>query len=250
MRVGLVISLISTLAVSCLPLPRKDHDVALYGTAITGENLTDVCLFSVSGLVLPEDWEARAELNGQSLPIERSGNCYSSPFLSEVPQSGDLLSIDFRSGDIRLSVETVMPSSPVGLTVVPNVFSIQTNSAHAVATVQWMAEEGIFFLLKLEVMEDNPQLIPFSGISGGNFFKDFEGLVIQQGLTLVNTDFSYYGLHRITVYSFDKETAELISYLPQFNGGIITSPPQNINGGSGFLAGMGKAEVFFEILPE
>jgi hypothetical protein len=89
----------------------------------------------------------------------------------------------------------------------------------------------------LEVLEENPAVIPFSQESG-LFQSKYNGPTEIPGLLLFETDFKYYGLHKLTVFAIEKEYEEVYFYSASDKSGILKNGPDNVLGAKGFVTGV------------
>jgi hypothetical protein len=119
---------------------------------------------------------------------------------------------------------TINPDPPIGL---PSYI------------LQWTALDPAkySYVLVLEVLENNPVAIPFSQ-EAGLFQSKYDGPTEIPGLTLFETDFKYYGLHKLTVYAIEKEFEDIYFYNPADKSGLLKNGPDNIVGAKGFVTGV------------
>lgn len=164
----------------------------------------------------------------------------------EAGQSYELLVQD--GGREARAKVTVPPS--VNLIQVSST-TIPINSASTgqpTFTVLWAANPNLSHVLRLEVLDPDAVGIPFA-VPSGNFSVQYRFPVPGQGTTLFDTDFAFYGLHRLRIYSIPKSDESLYFYLPEEGGTQLTGSISNVEGGSGYVSAASYVDIDLELLP-
>ena len=90
--------------------------------------------------------------------------------------------------------------------------------------------------------------IPFS-VASGNFATNFSGPQVAAGIIVSDTDFKYYGKHKLTVFAIPKTLESVFFYNAGDIRGLLTNGPDNILGIKGFATGVSKLEREFFLKP-
>jgi len=234
----------------CIDIPPPNPNLAaVTGILIAEEPVQSICLRPLGDMAVASDSKATLVFNNAEIPLQKDGICFSHPDIDFLPQSDQHFTLIMEQGGVRQSAAVVIPPSPQGVSAVSVLFNVSSTIEHPATSISWNPLPGHFFALRLEPLDDLLVPIPFSGISGGKFDSQLSGKQSEPAVALFNTDFTYYGNHRLTIYSFDKAYASVFDYLPQFGGTELGIGPSNFDVGPGYLAAVGKAEIYFEILP-
>lgn len=234
----------------CMDIPPTNPDLAaVTGVLIEGEPVASICLRPLGATIPPEDANAVLVFNSIETPLQKADLCFNHPESAFLPQSGQHFTLEIEQGGVRQSAHVVIPPSPENVAAESVIFNVSATIEHPATGVSWDPIAGHFFALRLEPLDDPLIPIPFSGITGGKFELELEGKQSEPAVALFNTDFTFYGNHRLTIYSFDKDYAGVFDYLPQFGGTVLGLGPGNFDVGPGFLTAAGKAEIYFEIVP-
>lgn len=113
-----------------------------------------------------------------------------------------------------------------------------------VSTVEWNELDNIkySYALQLENLEDVKTEIPFE-LQGGNFESLYETPLLNNNLVLFDTDFKYYGHHRLTVYAIERSLESVFFYNSSDIRGLLQTGPDNIEGAQGYFAGVSSFSV-------
>jgi|GEM_PF-4697746 len=247
-KLGLFISLIAL--AGCVPSPESEPALSTINCLIVrDEPLPPVCPGTLGSGTMSTDITVRFATPTGHVSLASGGDCFLPTGEIILPQSGQVFALEIVEGGIKRRAAVTVPPSPDNIAASETQFSILTNDEHPATTVTWDALSGYSFALKLEVLDPNPVPIPFVGITGGKFQKELSALQISPSVALFNTDFAYYGLHKMTVFSLDGQYASLFDYLPQFTGSALGQGPSSFDRGPGIFGAVGKTEIYFEILP-
>lgn len=165
-------------------------------------------------------------------------------------EAGAIYRLVVKKGDEEAFSATQVPQA-VAL-VQSSATSIPINPASTgqpIYSIFWTQVEGFTHVLKLDIEEEMPEIIPFS-VSSGNFNQQYSFPVPGQGTTIFDTDFYYYGAHKLTVFSIADEYDAIFFYQNGAGGEQITEGPDNIEGGSGYFTSASKLEVELDIFEE
>lgn len=119
-------------------------------------------------------------------------------------------------------------------------------SSEPIFSIIWEAIEGHVFVLTLENQETDPVEIPFSN-GGGEFDLFFQFPLDVTGVTIYDTDFTYYGTHRLSVYAISTEYEQVFYYSPASLRENLNNGPDNVQGGSGYFVGASSTWVTLEV---
>ena len=104
-------------------------------------------------------------------------------------------------------------------------------------SVSWESSPEYEYLLDLTVDEENPIPLTFNNAQGK--FDDSYALPIKtDNASILADDFSFLGLHKLTIYTLSPEYTEYFNYAPTQFVRSIYSAPNNINNGYGVFAGL------------
>lgn len=139
---------------------------------------------------------------------------------------------------IPVPIEAIFQSSS-------NVVIQSENPGEEVLTLGWTELSDDFsYLLQLESLSDMPSEIPFEG---GLFEKQFSGPIEESAITLVASDFEYFGPHRLTVYVIPEAYKDVFFFQGRGLGYLATEGPDNVIGGKGFFTATRSISFEFEI---
>ena len=110
-------------------------------------------------------------------------------------------------------------------------------SDQILGSVSWESSPEYEYLLDLIVDEENPIPLTFNNAQGK--FNDSYALPIKtDNASILADDFSFLGLHKLTIYTLSPEYSEYFNYAPTQFVRSIYSAPNNINNGYGVFAGL------------
>ncbi len=104
------------------------------------------------------------------------------------------------------------------------------------------------YVLSLEDPDGMLVEVPFI-VPSGNFKSQYAGTWVQSGVTLFDTDFKYFGRHKLRVYAIDKQYEQVFYYGPSDLRGLLRAAPDNVNGGKGFITAASVLELELTIVP-
>lgn len=187
--------------------------------------------------------------NERFLEWEDESSSYHDPQLAPFVFDDAWYEIEVRAGDYFAHAEVKVPPTTNLTEVSAAIIPIDENSpGQPIFSVLWENLEGYTHVLTLENLEEFPVEIPFS-VPAGNFSDIYALPVTSQGVTLFDTDFTYYGIHRLKIYTIDSAYDALYFYQPGDAGNIVDSGPENVNGGAGFVTGLSVVEIELELTP-
>lgn len=110
--------------------------------------------------------------------------------------------------------------------------------------LSWTSNDDVYYLVVVENTETDPDTI---NAKAGAFNRVFRADPFQgNNYQLRRQNFSYYGLHRIILFSLNAEYA----YLYEMTGNNslnLTTPPGNITNGLGIFTGINSDTLYLEI---
>ena len=174
---------------------------------------------------------------------------------------GDDYFLTFEYEDMIISSTTTIPSEPEGLDISPDsVIITRINSItdlrdfresfQKTINVTWNNNDGSYYYLVIENIEDSPQSIDPTDILGDlgiNF--EFTTSPTQENIFELRPLIHYtqYGTHKVTIYHVNEEYALLYETSTQ-DSRDLNEPYTNINNGLGIFSGFASQEVYFEVI--
>jgi hypothetical protein len=110
-------------------------------------------------------------------------------------------------------------------------------SNQVLGSVSWESDPEYEYLLDLIVDEENPIPLTFNNAQG-KFDDSYARPIKTDNANILADDFSFLGLHKLTIYALSPEYSEYFSYAPSQFSGSLYSAPNNINNGFGVFAGL------------
>lgn len=125
---------------------------------------------------------------------------------------------------------TVTSSSLSGISVDPE------NTGNTVLSVEWAHEETHDVLLDLLIPLDvSNSLIPYPNGNGGFFESLYELPISNDGVNILDYDFTHFGNQSLRFYRIEEEYASLLRYPPNSLMFNSLSFEDNVQNGSGFF---------------
>ena len=120
---------------------------------------------------------------------------------------------------------------------VDEVSVISMGSQQVLGSISWDTSSDYEHLLDLTLEEEEEIPLVFNGAQGR--FDDFYSLPIKtNSADILADDFSFQGLHKLTIYSLSPEYSEYFNYVPTRFDRALYEAPNNINNGYGVFAGL------------
>lgn len=119
--------------------------------------------------------------------------------------------------------------------------------AQMVIPITWEGNEGDYYFITIELLEEEPKLIdltnilPDPGIFVSPPFQDRE-FILRPVL-----EFRHFGVHSIRVYSVGQDYAFMYETLDQ-DSRNLSEPYSNITNGVGIFAGFSYTEILFNVI--
>lgn len=150
----------------------------------------------------------------------------------------------FQNGDIQATCKTPPAIAPEPFLSADTVTINTDLSDSPVLLLSWTALDpaDYSYILRLDNLEENPTEIPLTGESG-NFYVQFSGPQEAPGIALYETDFKYYGLHRLTVYAIEKSFEEVFFFDSSDGRGLLKNGPDNVDGAKGYFTGVSSFSI-------
>ncbi len=235
---------IALLAVGCQPanddlLPEQNP--VLIGCLMAGQTAQGIRFFQTDPHSLQPALLSQSTLwltgpNGSREALQNDGHQFFSTQTTLQHQATYQLLTEYGGETISVQCQTPPPLVLVHLSQNPIAVDPQSQG-QPVSAITWnqLDTERYSYVLKLECLETNPQPIPFEVVSG-NFDRLYRNPILTTTLTLFDTDFKYYGHHRLTVIGIDRSWEKLYFYQPSDIRGLLQSAPGNVTGAQGFVA--------------
>lgn len=222
------------------------REVIVLGTFITNQEPSLQLLYA-DNLSPVQDAQVTMKTDNLVTSLHWDGVKYSNEVTIISPAQNVDLSFTF--ADHSASAKIQVPPA-IDLVNISNTnITINPNSTGSPALVlQWTALpiKNYSFLLQLEPLSENPVEIPFT-VPAGRFATQYSGPLDQTGTILFDTDFKYYGEHRLTIYTIDKAFASLFFYDKTDLRGLALLSPDNIQNAKGFLTAVSSTSVHFTL---
>ncbi|MCC6599834.1 MAG: DUF4249 family protein [Crocinitomicaceae bacterium] len=187
--------------------------------------------------------------NGETSILEWNGHNYENSSSDMIILEETNYSVEVRSGDHFLSGNTRIPPAIQLISATDTIITVDSESdGTTVFTASWNQTDGFEYFFELICDEAVPEVIPFP-VTSGNFQKRFKGPTANSGLFLLDTDFSYYGQHRLLIHRVPVFYSNFYFFNPAGTRGYLQAGYDNINGGRGCFAGMTTRVIHLEINP-
>jgi hypothetical protein len=150
----------------------------------------------------------------------------------------DIVVSDPHVGEIRATVK--MPPAISVINESPD--TVWLSSPGSVAgLLSWTALDNSKFsyVFRLQSIEENPSVI---GNNGGFFENRYNGPQLSPQLLLLKSDFKFYGKHKLSIFTIDREFDALFFYDASDLRGLLKNSPENIDGAAGFVTGVSGFE--------
>jgi hypothetical protein len=182
---------------------------------------------------------------GAEVQLDRAGNVYMSPLLDPAAFNANYAFRILTDNQPEMFAMAHVPP-PIELLTMSN-STVSLSSPGTVASIlSWTELDSRYaYALKLECLEANPDSIDQTP---GLFEARNNLSQLQSQLVLLKDDFTFLGLHRLTVYAFDAELEDLFFYDPADIRGLLRTPPDNVTGGMGYVTGVSKFVVEIQII--
>lgn len=160
------------------------------------------------------------------------------------------LEIEYNGKDYSAQCE--VPPALVLVNLTSSTAHIDPNTMGApIITVTWneLPTERYSYVLLLEHLDEEPQVIPFAQTSGGQFAALYQSPILNNTITLFDTDFNYYGPHRLSIFAIERGLEHLYFYDSSDLRGLLQTAPGNVIGAHGYFTGVSRVAVDLLIQP-
>ncbi|WKN33883.1 DUF4249 domain-containing protein [Porifericola rhodea] len=174
---------------------------------------------------------------------------------------GQTYQLSFEYNGELVSAETTVPTPPQHLSLeVEEIFLPQISSQEDLFTnrelmqqtiaLDWDYEEGAYYYVLIENLEDDPEPINQLDINFAPFAR-FISAPSQDNFMSIRPllQFQSFGTHRIRVYKLNEEYAKLYESLEQ-DSRNLNEPYSNIQNGLGIFTAFSSQEVFLEVVKQ
>lgn len=229
----------------------KPEVTEVYGYYIAGLDSVVVTVDNVNeqdGVVGVEDADVQIAVGNTDLtvPHQFEGD-YSRKAPSQWAVMDESVTLEIL-GDIGCTATAVVPPAVVPTLISNTTFSITpSNPGASVFEVKWDPIEGYSYLLGLQSITENAAEIPFT-VPSGLFQNQFFAPIEENEVTLFDTDFKYYGRHRLTIYVIEDLYKDFFFFRNRGQGFLATQGPDNILGARGLWTCINAYQIELEIL--
>lgn len=230
---------------ACSP-EKPIREVIVVGTFVADEAAA-LQLFYADDLSPVTD--ARVEITSADATANLLWNGINYSTSDDIVHAGAQLSVAFAFEDHAAAASVKVPPAIAPINLGNTLIAINPNSTGSPALVlQWtpLPASQYSYLLQLEPLDASPEAIPFT-VPAGRFDVQYSGPIAQTGTILFDTDFKYYGPHRLTIYAIDKSFEEMFFYNKSDLRGLALLSPDNIQNAKGFLTAVSKTSILLTI---
>jgi hypothetical protein len=229
----------------------KPQVTEVYGYYIAGLDSVVVSVDRVSeekGAVGVEDTEVQIVVGNTDLRVPHQSNGdYFLKAPSDWAVMGESVTLEIL-GDIGCTATSLVPPSVMPTLIGNTTFTVNpSNPGAAVFDVKWDPIDGFSYLLSLQSITENAAEIPFS-VPSGLFQNQFFAPIEENEVTLFDTDFKYYGRHRLTIYVIEDLYKDFFFFRNRGQGFLATQGPDNIRGARGLWTCINAYQIELEIL--
>ncbi len=158
----------------------------------------------------------------------------------------------------EITAQTMVPQVPEGLSISADEMFIQPiyeffdmrNRYIEDVDITWKNDNGDYYYLLIDNVEDNPSPIDVNGIlegfRGGKNFSFISKPTQLDIYKIRGRTLEQYGTHRVKLYKVSKEYADLYESSGQ-DSRNLNEPLSNINNGLGIFTSFNSNEIFFEV---
>jgi len=220
----------------------------LTGTLIGGASPSDILFFTlaesgVGSLPIRDVTFYLSDENGNETMLSSSGDAYSANNFLIQPDRTYTIAADYQETKVKASC--TIPPSVVLVNITNEAIDVDPSSeGQPVTTISWneLDNTKYSYALKLENLEPQKVEIPFN-VPSGNFGLLYDAPVLHHAVTLFDTDFKYYGTHRLTVYAIEQTLEDVYFYNSSDIRGLLQMAPDNVSGAQGYFSGVTSFSV-------
>lgn len=247
----LVYILFSIAIASCQAERPKPQVTEVYGYYIAGIDSVSITIDEVSeenGVKDVEDAIVQVAVGSSDLKVpHQSGGHYAIKAPSDWAVMGEAITMEIL-GDIGCTATSIVPPAVVPTFISNTIFTINPlNPGATVFEVKWNPIDGYSYLLGLQSITENAEEIPFM-VPSGLFQNQFFAPIEENEITLFDTDFKYYGRHRLTIYVIEDLYKDFFFFRNRGQGFLATQGPDNIQGARGLWTCINAYQIELEIL--
>lgn len=233
-----------------------ETELAVYALIIANEPVKDVrvnYLTTLNGSKTGEPIrDARVFISAQGAEVELSpdpatpGAYYDeAAALAVLPNTTVSIRVEYKTK--RATASTIVPLETDIVSVSASTIPVDdTSLGQPVFSVLWTQQPGYTHVLTLDE-PTNGTVIPYT-VPSGLFSAQYRLPVPGQGATLYDVDFTYYGLHTLSIITIDADYDALFFSAFDALDQRVNTGFDNIEGGSGFFGAATKSIVEIEII--
>lgn len=225
----------------------REENPVLTGMLLAGETVNGISFFNLAENEIKQIADATLTLSdtlGHEVVLIHGSSGYYAPSFMVVANRNYSLQLQYNGKQI--SSKCMIPPSLVLVNITTNEATIDPSTDGApLLTVTWneLDNEKYSYALLLENLESTKTTIPFSEVTGGQFEILYDTPVLNNSVTLFDTDFKYYGQHRLTVFAIERSLEDVYFYNSSDIRGLLQSGPNNVKGAHGYFAGASSFSV-------
>lgn len=250
------------------PLISTEELVVVWAFIYAEQPVTDIRLTST--LTLDTDSSAAPSINDAKVILIKNGQeyqCDPSPGDSGYYHysgsdltitAGDEFAIEIEHRDQFLSSQTVVPDTPVGVSISSSVMEVPNfsdrgsmrawrSSEDADIVLTWENDDDSWYYVAMQNIDDNPVPIDswFAERMKDFVFPPVNGNTFSIRLPLI----THLGLHRITVYKVNQEYLDLYESRNQ-DSRDLNEPLTNIENGLGVFSAFNSASITLNVVQQ
>jgi len=226
----------------------RSENPVLTGILYAGQHSSSIRFFKLTGGERTTEPLSNVALTlfddlGNEAPLQYNGSTYVTNSMLIQPQRTYNLKANYNGENITSSC--TIPPALILVNISQNNIDIDESSEGSpVTNISWneLDNEKYSYALKLENLEEVKTPIPFE-VPSGNFERLYDSPVLNSAVTLFDTDFKYYGQHRLTVYAIERSLENVYFYNSSNIRGLLQSGPDNIHGAQGYFGGVSSFSV-------
>lgn len=178
---------------------------------------------------------------------------YNNSSITINPEQEYTVQFNYNNKDVNAS--TIVPNKPEDFKTSSSTIEVFSMSSFTPGnggpptmpdpiTLSWSNSSNTYHMIVVETTEDDPTLIDSNTDRPARTFRNAPTLNTSQELDGKN--FTYYGQHRIVLFSLNTEYAALYEQLGNSSLDIV-APPSNINNGLGIFTGINADTLYVNV---
>lgn len=174
-------------------------------------------------------------------------------------REGETYALEIHTRNSTLSSETSVPPAPENVSISDEIIYIDSDQSFIEIVqnlpepeITWNNPEERYFYIVVENLENQPEPIISNenapGFNGGLFAGNllFRTTPTNNDSYTINLRGGYYGLHKATIYSVNRDYVNLYEEREQ-DSRQLNEPPTNIENGLGIFTSFSSKSIYFRI---